>query len=557
MISNQLRAIIKGEIVEEDSKLEEYSRDASIFEVRPQLVIKPKDAEDIKSLVRFVADNKSAIPDLSLTARAGGSDMSGGPLNESIILDTTAHMNRIVNVEGDPPHAVVEPGVFYRDFEKETLKKGLLLPSYPASRELCAIGGMVANNSGGEKSLRYGKTEDYVEELNVVLSDGNEYVFRALTLDELEQKKRQSNFEGDIYRKMHELLETNYELIQKARPDVSKNSAGYALWSVYRSDQYSDRFKFDLTKLFVGSQGTLGVISKIKFRLIKPAKYSRLLVIFLKDLDKVGDLVIDLNRYNPESVESYDDNTIKLVFKILPDLVKKIGISVLSRFIPDLWAIVAGGGIPRLVVLAEFTGDDEENIKRKTKSAKQEIESRFHVKTRIAENPADIQKYWTIRRESFNLLRKHVKGKKTAPFIDDVIVRPEHLPEFLPELNKILGEYKDYMVYTIAGHPGDGNFHIIPLMDLSDERSRRIIPELSEKVYDLVLKYNGSITAEHNDGLIRTPYLEKMYGPEICDLFKEVKKIFDPQNIFNPRKKVDLSSRGGDIKYAIEHVKIY
>ena len=579
MISNQIKKIIKGEVVENKSELESYSHDASIFEVQPELVVKPKDIDDIKNIVRFVAEHKSLNPNLSITARAGGSDMSGGSLNESIILDFTAHMDKIISVEDAPLHddsyAITEPGAWYRDFEKETLKKGLLLPSYPASRELCAVGGMVANNAGGEKSLRYGKTENYVEELNVVLSDGNEYVLKPLTVDELDQKKRQDGFEGEIYRKMYDLLETNYELIQKAKPDVSKNSAGFALWDVW------GKKKFDLTKLFVGSQGTLGIITKIKFRLIKPAKHSQLLVVFLKKLDKIGDMVIALNKYKPESMESYDDNTIKLTFKMLPDLVKKIGVGALFMFLPDLWVIMTGG-VPRLVVLAEFTpletgsltgqapqevfpltaiqkggglpagqaGESERDLKLRVQKIKREIESKFKVITRIALSKADIQKYWTIRRESFNLLRKNVKGRKAAPFIDDIIVRPEHLPQFLPELNGLLDEYKNYMIYTIAGHPGDGNFHIIPLMDLSDEKSRQIIPEVANKVYDLVLKYGGSITAEHNDGLIRTPYLEKMYGPEVYKLFEEVKKIFDPLNIFNPGKKV-----GGDMEYAMKHIK--
>jgi len=487
-------------------------------------------------------------------------------LNESIILDFTAHMNKVIEVGVD--YAITEPGAFYRDFEKETLKKGLLMPSYPASRELCAVGGMVANNAGGEKSLRYGKTENYVEELDVVLNDGNEYVFKALTVDELEQKKSQNDFEGEIYRKMHELLGGNYELIQKAKPDVSKNSAGYALWNIWRpaaeidgdvESQGQERQvsmngnigtgMFDLTKLFVGSQGTLGIITKMKFRLVNPATFSKLLIVFLKDMDVTGDLVIALNTHNPESMESYDDNTFKLALKILPDLVRKIGLASLFKFIPDVWAIVTGG-VPKLIMLVEFTGDDEESVERKVQNIKQEIKSRFKVKTRIASNEADVQKYWTIRRESFNLLRKHVKGKKAAPFIDDIIVKPEYLSKFLTELKGILDEYKKYMIYTIAGHPGDGNFHIIPLMDLSDEKSRLVIPEISEKVYDLVLKYGGSITAEHNDGLIRTPYLEKMYGEDIVELFEQVKEIFDPLNIFNPGKKV-----GGDIEYSMRHIK--
>ena len=221
MILEQIKKIIKGEVSSDEKELSIYSHDASIFEVRPQVVVKPKDVEDIRNLVKWVADNKDSNKELSLTARAGGTDMTGGPLNKSIILDFTAYLNKIISVEDTPPHAVVEPGVFYRDFEKETLKKNLLLPSYPASREICTVGGMVANNAGGEKSLRYGKTENYVQELSVVLSDGREYILKSLTLEELEQKKSQQDFEGEIYRQMHDLLESNYELIKKAKPNVS------------------------------------------------------------------------------------------------------------------------------------------------------------------------------------------------------------------------------------------------------------------------------------------------------------------------------------------------
>src|SRR3989338_3845061 len=554
MLANQIKELVKGEVIESDDKLKEYGRDASIFEVKPEVVVKPKDAEDVRKLVKFVSEYKSSIPNLSLTARAGGSDMSGGPLNESIILDLTAHMNRVLEVREIPPadgYAVVEPGAFYRDFEKETLKRGLLMPSYPASRELCAVGGMVANNSGGEKSLRYRKTDRYVEELNVVLSDGNEYVLKPLTIDELEQKKRQDGFEGEIYRKTYDLLEANYENIRKAKPYVSKNSAGYALWDVW------DKKKFDLTKLFVGSQGTLGLITKIKFRLIKPDKYSKLLVIFLRDINRLPELVSEVLKFQPEDFESYDDKTLKLVFSYFRDFAKKLGVKNLIQlgfsFLPEM-KMVLTGGLPKLVLLAEFTGDDEEEKKKKKQDA-QDALSRFGAKTRIAKNELEAEKYWTIRREAFSLLRSHLKKRRSTPFIDDLIVRPERLGEFLPALYKLLEPYKNKMTYAVGGHSGDGNLHIYSIMDISDPASRAIIPEISDKVYDLVIRYGGSITAEHNDGLIRTPYLEKMYGKEVYRLFESVKEIFDPQNIFNPGKKVGLPGQGGDLAYAIKHIK--
>ncbi len=549
---------IKGDISVVDSDLVKYSRDASIFEVKPDMIVYPKDTEDVKQLVKWVSEHKKENQTLSLTARSAGTDMTGGSLNESIILDFTKYFNHIheINRTNRPDlldnrsgllvgYAVTEPGVYYRDFEKETLAKGLLLPSYPASREICAMGGIVANNSGGEKSLSYGKTERYVEELNVVLSDGNEYVLKALTLEELEVKKSQHNFEGQMYRDMYSLIESNYDAIQKAKPNVSKNSAGYYLWNIF-----PDKKTFDLTKLFVGSQGTLGLITNIKLGLIKPKKYSKLLVIFLKDLTPLGDLVNAVMKFKPESFESYDDQTLKLALRFLPDLIKKMKGSALSlffEFLPEATMIVTGG-LPKLVLLAEFTGDEESHVDATLQSAQEVVEQKFDVKTHITKDSEEAEKYWTIRRESFSLLRKHVGNEHTAPFVDDVIVHIDQLPTFLPKLNELVNQYKS-LTYTIAGHAGDANFHVIPLMDFHSEENRLAIPELSEKVYDLVISLHGSITAEHNDGLIRTPYLEKMYGREICELFKKTKDIFDPLNIFNPGKKVN-----GDMQFAMSHI---
>lgn len=543
MESSNITNLISGAVLTDDPTLTKNSRDASIFEVRPSAVVVPKNVDDLKKLVKFVTDNKTSNPELSLTARSGGTDMSGGPLNESIIVDF-ANFNHILGVGDDS--AITEPGVYYRDFEKATLAKGLLLPSYPASRELCMVGGMVANNAGGEKSLKYGKTADYVEELDVVLSDGEDYTLKPLNTGELEDKKKQDNFEGKIYREMHELLEQNYDLIQAARPKVSKNSAGYALWDI------GNRKTFDLTKLFVGSQGTLGLITKIKFRLIKPNKYSKLLVLFLNDFQSLGDLINAVLKYKPESFEIYDDNTIKLAVRFWPEMLKKMKGNALAlgfRFIPEILMLLTGG-MPKLVLIAEFTGNEEASILNTMEDLKKNVEDKFKVKSRIASSRADAEKYWTIRRESFNLLRKHVQGKKTAPFIDDVIVRPEQLPEFLPKLNAILEPYKN-MVYTIAGHAGDANFHVIPLMDLTRQEDRSSIPKIAEEVYNLVIEFGGSITAEHNDGLIRTPYLEKMFGYEVVKLFEATKKIFDPLNVFNPRKKV-----GGDVGWVMNHIRV-
>ena len=540
----KLKQNFKGDIMTDAATLDTYSRDASLFLVKPKLVVFPKDAEDVKALVKAVSLENKKGSRYSLTARSAGTDMTGGPLTESIVVSFTKYFNHILEVGDD--YARVEPGVFYRDFEKETLKHNLLLPSYPASRELCAIGGIVSNNSGGEKTLSYGKTEKYVEEMKMVLRDGNLYSFKCLTTDELAKKKELKTIEGEIYRKLHALIQKNYDLLQAAKPKVSKNSSGYFLWNVW--DKKGG--KFDIVKVLVGSQGTLGIITEVKLRLIHPKPHSRLLVIFLKDLSILPQLINHVLAFKPESFESYDDHTLKIAIKVFPEIVQRLKSNIVSlgfQFLPEFWAVLTGG-MPKLVMLAEFTGDTAEEAERKANDAEKSLRE-FNLKTEVTKSQKAGEKYWVIRRESFNLLRHHVHGMRTAPFIDDIIVQPEELPDFFPKLYAILDKYN--ILYTVAGHVGDANFHIIPLMDLTKPESKEIILELSEKVYELVAEFKGSITAEHNDGLIRSPYLEKMYGPKVYKLFLETKKIFDPDNIFNPGKKVN-----GSLDYAMNHLNI-
>src|SRR3989338_4230574 len=205
---DKLKQTIKGDILTDDQTLTTYSHDASLFEVKPQVVIFPKNEEDVKALVKFAAENKKDNPTLSLTARSGGTDMSGGSINDSIIVAFEKYFNHTPTINNNI--ATTEAGVYYRDFEKETLKHNLIFPSYPASREICAMGGIVNNNSGGEKSLQYGKTEKYVKRMKVVLSDGNIYELQKLTKAELERKMQLKTFEGEIYKRIYKLINDNY-----------------------------------------------------------------------------------------------------------------------------------------------------------------------------------------------------------------------------------------------------------------------------------------------------------------------------------------------------------
>ena len=564
-MKSEIQKFFKGEVEDGEEILSQYSRDASIFEVRPKLVLFPMDSEDVQNLVKWVNENKPArphegaggerYPELSITARCAGTDMSGGAIGESLILDFTRHMNKLIKGPSLENHSsasaiTVQPGMFYRDFEKITLAKGLILPCYTASKSINAMGGMFGNNSAGERTLKYGKTEDYILETKIVFADGVERVVRPISVSEISKQ-------DVLYTKVHDLIKRNEEEIKLAKPNVHKNSAGYYIWNVLSPSPLQGEGRgevFDLNKLLVGSQGTLGIATEITFRLIPEKKYRKLVAIFMNDLLPLGRLVEEILELDPETLEAYDDKTIKLAVRFFPDFLKNKGVwgmvKFMWSFIPEFFMIITGG-IPKLILLTEFAGENEEEVDKMCWALATKIEN-YRLKIRVTKSNSESQKYWDIRRESFALLRKHVRGLHTAPFIDDIIVRPEFLPKFLPELNQILSTYD--LTYTLAGHAGDGNFHIIPLMDFSRPDMAKVILDLGEKVYDLVMKYHGSITAEHNDGLIRTPYLQKMYGEKIIHIFIEIKNIFDPKNIFNPGKKIAASGGGGTKEYISNHI---
>ncbi|MBI2195642.1 MAG: FAD-binding oxidoreductase, partial [Candidatus Levybacteria bacterium] len=511
---SELKKIVEAST--DDKTLNEFSHDASLFEVKPQVVAYPKNSEDVKTLVKFVAMNKKDYPNLSLTARSGGTDMSGGSINDSIIANFK-YFNNTPAVKGNI--ATTEPGVYYRDFEKETLKDDLIFASYPASREICAMGGIVNNNAGGEQSLQYGKTERYVKRVKVVLSDGNTYEFRPLSEEELKEKMKLQSFEGEIYRKVYQLITNNLELITKAKPKVSKNSAGYFLWNVW------DREKgiFDLTKLFVGSQGTLGLLLETDIELVPVRKHREMMIIFLKNYSHLNEIIDSVLSLNPTSFESYDDNTLKLALKFFPAFTKLLGkrgiLKTAWRFLPEFF-MLALGGLPKLILQVDFTGDDPDELKTKIKSLKEKLKP-LHLKTRVAIDDEE-EKYWTIRRESFNLLRDKVKNMHAAPFIDDFVINQKDTAEVLFQVSSIIKRHKGF-IFTIAGHIGDGNFHIIPLVDIQKQEVRDAIPKIASEVYDIIIKYGGSITGEHNDGLIRTPFVKDMFGEEVYKLFEQTK----------------------------------
>lgn len=534
-IISDLKKIFKGEISTDPEVLTKHSRDESVFQVMPQLVVFPQDLEDIQNLIKFVSEKKQTHPELSMTPRSGGTCMSGGTLTDSISVDMK-NFNKIIEIGND--FGLVEPGTYYRDFEKETLAKNVILPSYTSSKLICTVGGMVANNAGGEKSLNFGKTEKYIAELQMVLRDGKEYTVKKLTKEELDQKIKQQDIEGEIYQKMFALLDKNYDVIKEKTPKVSKNSSGYTIWKIWDKESQT----FDLSQVFIGAQGTLGINTKIKFKLVPIKKEDGLLVVYLKDFQNIPEIIKTVLKYKPTSFESFDDYTLNLALKYVFDfapILHEDKLHTALEFMPE-FMMKFEGRTPKLSLLVEFEDDTREPIDKNIIDLQEELKPFTNVHTKVAHSKAEREKDWAIRRQSFNLLKSKLTNLKACPFVDDTCIDPQRMPEFLPRLYKILDGHN--LLYSIAGHIGNGNFHIFPLLDLTKEEEREKIFSVGKEVFDLVFEFGGSTSGEHNDGFVRSPYLKQQFGEEIYTIFKEVKQIFDPKGIFNPHKKIGVTN---------------
>lgn len=544
------QAGFKGDISRDVAERDLHSHDASIYEIRPQLVIAPYDAGDVQIAVKAAHAHKTSHPTLSLTARGAGTDMSGGAVNDSVVMDFTKHMHGTGPVTSAA--ATVLPGTYYRDFEPETIKQDALMPAYPASRDYCTVGGMVNNDSGGEKSLQYGNVRNFVQSLRVVFADGVERDVRPLNVAQLRAKVAQRDFEGSVYRQLFAICERRYDLIRKHQPDVSKNTMGYNLAGVWDRE----RGIFDPTKLFTGSQGTLGITTDITFRLVPARRHSGLLILYLREIGHLGDIITEVLKHKPASFESFDDVTLGLALRHMGSFRERMSGGAYARMVAatllDVPQLLTRR--PKLVLMVEFNGSSETEVRMRIKrlhGAMAGKAARYEINGfEESASAGSSARFWAIRRASFSLLRQQVKDKHAAPFIDDLVVNPKHLQEFLPQLQKLIRRHK--LFATIAGHMGDGNFHVIPLMQLEHEAERHKLAAAMRDVAELVLKYRGSLAGEHNDGMVRGPWLEQVYGPDMLALFKQTKRIFDPQNIFNPHKKTDA-----DQAYADRHIRTH
>jgi FAD/FMN-containing dehydrogenase len=530
----KLTKLMKGEVSTDDAIRQSVSHDASVYELTPDVVISPLDSTDVKKLVSYVSKHKINYPKLSITPRSAGTCMSGGSIGSSILIEMTTHFNKIESLKGSL--LKTQPGVYMRDIDPILFEQQLQLGCVPASRAINTIGGMVGNNSGGEQSLKYGNTERWVRELKVVFADGNEYTVKPVTKKQLFAKIKEDTFEARLYRHVYELIEANYDLLKNARPHVNKNSMGYNLWSVWDRETGI----FDMTRLISGSQGTLGIITDITMEAVPKAPHSGLLLAYLPSIKNLGEIIETVMHHKPATFEGFDNITFNLGIRYFNTFRKQLGTKEWLRQQSILLKSVAKfkGHIPSMFLMIEFDGNTQAEVLNKISVLHDDLKS-FKLKMDVEADEASSAPFWKIRRAALSLLQNQVHGRYASPFIDDMAVPPKHLPEFVPKLRKVIRKYK--LPATIQGHFGDGNFHVIPLMDIAGDQDRAKLEPVMRELIPIVQKYGGTMAGEHNDGMVRGPWLPAMFGQEVYELFKDTKEIFDPQYIFNPHKKTDAS----------------
>lgn len=516
-VAQYLQEHLIGEVMTAPDAREYFSTDSSIFKVIPQIIVYPRAENDIRKAARFtwqLAERGRTIP---LTARGLGTDQGGGAIGSGIMLVFPAHLNKILALDSGKGTVTVQPGLNYGRLQQTLQTHGMFLPPYPASAEYSTIGGAIANNAAGEKSIKYGVTKDFVRELRVVLANGEVITTGRISKRELSKKMGLSSFEGEIYRSLDSLFNESKTLLEKPQANVSKNVAGYDIWSVKQKDG-----SMDLTQLIVGSQGTLGIISEaiIETESYNPNK--TLLVGYFDDIAKACHANIALQKLTPSAVELVDDNLLKFIDEHNPNQLKDL----VSR------------PIPKIILLVEFDDIVKRQQKKRAKKAKKILEQHAY-EVRVTDDDHEQQDFWKIRHSAAAIQWENIGNKKALPVIEDGIVPLERMGDLL---DKVYALFKSYdLQIAVWGHAGNANLHMQPFFDLSQVGDRQKVFKIMDEYYQIIIELGGSTTGEHNDGRLRAPYLKKLYGEDIYDVFKKIKLIFDPFNTLNPGIKIDVT----------------
>ncbi|MBI4168377.1 MAG: anaerobic glycerol-3-phosphate dehydrogenase subunit C [Acidobacteria bacterium] len=510
-VAADLQAVVEGEVLFDSLHRTLYSTAACIYQVLPLGAVVPRHEADVLAVLDYA--RRHGIP---VTARGGGSGLAGQTLGRGIILDFGKHFQRVTDIDPAGGTVRAQPGVIQAQLNRVLRRHGMQFAPDPSSSAFCTIGGMLANNAGGAHTIRHGATRENVASVRVALADGTVFETGPLPRAGLTAAPRAGGGERAapspapqhrLAAGLLEIVERNREVIETRTPRTRRNSSGYALRETVDGH-------VDLARVLIGSEGTLGLVLDATLRIVPIPKAKATALALFDDLEKSGAAVVEILRSDPSAVELLDRTFVQVVREADP---------------------ATGGSLPRdteAILIIELEGDDAGEVRdRMTSLAARLTASRLATEVRRGSRPEDTAKIWAVRRAASPILSRREGTRRNTRFIEDAAVRPEQMAEFVRRLRGLLARHR--LEAAIFGHAGDCNLHCNPLMNQKDPKDLRLMEAVAEEYVDMVVGMGGSLSGEHGDGRLRTPYLRRAYGP-LADVFGEVKSLFDPRGLLNP-----------------------
>jgi len=509
-IAHYLQEHLIGEVTDSLEVRRYFARDASILEIFPSLVVYPANEADVRKTTRFswqLAQRGKLLP---ITARGGGTDTSGAAIGSGVVMSFTAHMDRILALDPKKEFVTVEPGITFHALQQTLFTHGLFLPPSPATSGYATIGGGLANNSIGEKTVKYGDMRRHTEKLSVVLANGEIIETGPIGKRELNKKLGLSTLEGDIYRAIDTLIEDNHGLIEdeKRQHRALYNRAGYNIFDVRKKNG------LDLTPLFLGSQGSLGIITEATLQLARHNPLTELAVLSLGDLAVLQDVLPKIINLGPSTCEMVSKGAVQQIMRLNPNQLK----GILDHPADAIHLII------------EFD-DGKEAAQKKAIKSLDKLAERAGGRLQLANSAEDRDRINKLRLSLATLFWERRGGARAVPIAEDVSVPIDRLADYLKLAGRVYTE--NNLVPAMWGHAGDGIVRMSPVLDLSQVGDRQKLFKVSDMLYKAAVTMGGSTTGSAGDGRIRAPYLGHVYGPEMSKLMLNIKKIFDPYGILN------------------------
>ena len=539
MINNallhQFQNTLEGEFRFDSLSKRLYATDASVYRRIPMAVAFPKTVADIKKIITFAEKHN-----IGIIPRTAGTSLAGQCVGEGIVVDVSKHFTKIVAVDEANKTVTVQPGVIRDDLNRYLKPYGLFFGPNTSTSNRCMIGGMVGNNSSGTTSIQYGVTRDKVLEMKIILSDGSEASFSNISLEEFHAKRQLSSLEGSIYQTIYdELSPTAIQEQIKAnfpKAEIHRRNTGYAIDKLIESEVFSDNNQpFNMCKLLSGSEGTLAFTTEITLQLDElPPDESSMIAAHFNSIEDCMNAVSPVMQHKLFTCEMMDKTILDCTLNNIEQLK--------NRFFID--------GDPQAILMLELRSNSKDDLETQEKQLLAEIQDSGLSYANPILRGKEIDQALELRKAGLGLLGNIVGDKKAVACIEDTAVAIPDLASYISEFTEVMKSYDQQAVYY--AHAGAGELHLRPILDLKKSEDVILFKKITDDVAALVKKYQGSMSGEHGDGIVRASYIPYMIGDDNFEIVKRIKKLFDPNAIFNPGKIVDAYAMDEKLRYEVD-----